>query len=143
MCRSVVSRTFVGDQEVFLAKPQTFMNLSGGAVGDLCRRLRISSRDLIVVYDDLDLPVGKLRIRPKGSAGGHKGISSTINRLRANEFARVRIGIGRDERDAVDYVLSKFDRAELPAIRAAVNRAAEALDCILLEGVQAAMNRFN
>jgi len=143
MARAVVGRALVGDQEVFLAKPHTFMNLSGEAVREICRRLGVNANEITVVYDDLDLPVGKMRIRPKGSAGGHKGMASIIGYVGTNEFPRVRIGIGRDDREAVEYVLSRFRRDELPIIREAVARAAEALDLMLREGVEAAMNMFN
>jgi len=143
MCRSVVGQTFVGDEEVFLAKPHTFMNLSGEAVAQLCARFRIAPSDLILIYDDLNLPMGKLRIRPQGSSGGHKGMISIINRLHTDEFPRLRVGIGQAEGETVAYVLNKFRRDELHAVRAAVNRAAEALESIVLEGVEAAMNKFN
>lgn len=143
MCRSLVGQAVVGEQVVVLAKPQTFMNSSGEAVGALCRRLEISAEDLIAVYDDMDLPIGRLRIRPRGSAGGHKGMNSIIAAIGSEEFVRVRIGIGREECDAIEYVLSRFGRDELPAVRDAINRAAQALECIIVEGIETAMNRFN
>ena len=143
MCRAVVGQMFIGDEHIFLAKPQTYMNLSGEAVVELCRRFRVSPVDLIVVHDDLDLPLGKLRIRPKGSAGGHKGMLSIISRLHNDEFTRIRIGIGDADREPIEFVLSRFSRDELSLIRPVINRAADALECILMEGIEAAMNKFN
>ena len=143
MSRSVVGLAVIDGVEIWLAKPQTFMNNSGDTVFELCRRLHLDPRQIIVVYDDMDLPLGKLRIRPGGSAGGHKGMKSIIARLGTDDFPRVRIGIGREDGDTVDYVLSRFDRNELPIIRAAMDRAVEVLDSLIVEGIEAAMNEFN
>lgn len=128
---------------VVLAKPRTYMNLSGTAVAQLVRRFGLSPGDLIVVYDDMDLPTGKLRIRPGGGAGGHNGIASVIASLGSEDFARIRIGIGRPDGDEVSYVLSDFSDVEKKAIDEAVARAADAIACILTEGLEAAMNRYN
>jgi PTH1 family peptidyl-tRNA hydrolase len=133
-----------GTRPVAIAKPQTYMNLSGNSVKALLGRFRLEPASLIVVYDDLDLPVGRIRIRERGSAGGHRGVQSIIDRLGSQEFARVRIGIGRpDPRDAADYVLSKFDESERDDLKAAIERAGDAVAALLEEGVAAAMNRFN
>src|SRR5512146_769198 len=113
---------------VILAKPLTFMNLSGYAVGDLLRYFRVEVADLLVVYDDVNLPLGRLRARPRGSDGGHNGLKSIIAQLGTQEFSRLRIGVGRGnlERDLADHVLSRFDPDEKGEIEAAVARAADA-----------------
>lgn len=133
-----------GAHGVSLAKPQTYMNLSGDSVKGLMHRFRLEPDALIVVYDDLDLPLGRIRLRERGSAGGHRGVQSIIDRLGSPDFARVRVGIGRPEpKDAADYVLAPFDDAEREDLREALARAAEAVAVCLDEGVTVAMNRFN
>jgi len=127
-----------------LCRPQTFMNNSGEAVAPLLRRFGLAASDLLVVQDDLDLETGRLRVRAQGSAGGHRGMRSLMEGLGSGEFARVRIGIGRPRHgEPIDHVLSPFSADEEPLIRAAVEQAAEAVECWLTEGVEAAMNRFN
>ena len=152
-CRSQVGAGKIAGIEVLLAKPKTFVNLSGEAVVSLMQKHKIPVNDLIVIYDDLDLPLGKLRLRPDGSAGGHKGINSIISALGSENFCRIKVGIGRptkqdgtaitDEDAIVKYVLSDFTPQEDTAIRPAIARAAEAVHCILTEGIVATMNRFN
>jgi len=152
-CQSQVGSDKIAGIEVLLAKPKTFVNLSGEAVGRLMRKYKIPVNDLIVIYDDLDLPLGKLRLRPGGSAGGHKGIKSIISALGSKDFCRIKVGIGRPTKkdgtaitgeDAiVGYVLSDFTPQEEKAIKPAIARAAEAIHCILTEGMVAAMNKFN
>ncbi len=134
----------IGGEQVVLAKPQTFMNRSGEAVAGLARRYRIAPEDIIVIYDDVNLPLCKLRIRTRGSAGGHNGMKSIIHSLGSEEFPRIRIGIGSpDRRDMVDHVLSKFKRAEMPFVRDAIDRAADAVESYLSDGPEPTMNRFN
>ncbi|MBI3912244.1 MAG: aminoacyl-tRNA hydrolase [Armatimonadetes bacterium] len=129
---------------VCLVKPQTFMNLSGTAVAPLLRAYNLGPEAVILIADDIDLPPGRLRIRARGSAGGHRGIQSVIDALRTQEIVRVRIGVGRPPpEEAVDYVLSPIPLAERPTIEAAIDRAADAVETILQEGMEAAMNRFN
>jgi PTH1 family peptidyl-tRNA hydrolase len=134
-----------GAGRMLLVEPLTFMNASGEAVGALMRWHRASPTDLVVVYDDVDLPAGALRLRPKGGAGGHKGVQSVIEALGTDGFARIRIGIGRAPgfRDTVDHVLSAFAREEQPAMDEAVKRAAAAVESVVREGVERAMNEFN
>ena len=133
---------------VVLARPQTFMNLSGQAVQGLEQWLRMAPADILVIYDDLDLPLGRLRLRPGGSAGGHRGMQLD-HRLpwHARSSPRLRVGIGRPAprraNDAMDYVLGDFNAAERQTMAEAYARAAEAVECILAEGLEAAMNRFN
>ena len=132
---------------VVLAKPQTFVNLSGEAVAQLVKRFAVPPSDLIVVYDDLDLPLGKIRIRGRGGAGGHKGMASIIALLGGREFPRIRVGIspGQDIRGlkTPDYVLSDFAPEEKTIIKELYVKVADAIYCLLSEGVEAAMNRFN
>jgi len=131
-------------QELFLLRPRTYMNLSGDSVRACLRSLRLQPADLIVIHDDMDLPMGRLRIKTKGGDGGHRGIRSIISALGTDEFIRVKIGISKpDEDDAEDYVLEPFSAAELPLIEQAVAQAAAAVQALLLEGTAAAMNRFN
>jgi len=152
-CQSQVGTGKIAGVEVLLAKPKTFVNLSGEAVGRLMRKYSIPVNNLIVIYDDLDLPLGKLRLRPGGSAGGHKGINSIISALGSEDFPRIKVGIGRpttedaaaitDEDVIVGHVLSDFTPQEEAAIKPAIATAAEAIHCILTEGIVAAMNKFN
>jgi PTH1 family peptidyl-tRNA hydrolase len=143
MGRALIGRVTIGGQEVTLMKPQTFMNLSGDAVSNLARREKIDPSDILVVYDDMALPLGRIRIRPAGSAGGHNGMRSIIACLHTDEFPRVRVGIGSARREAVDHVLSRFHRAEKQAAHEAIVTAADAIEMVLSDGLEAAMNRYN
>jgi PTH1 family peptidyl-tRNA hydrolase len=120
------------------------MNLSGEAVQGLAYSHRVSSTDILVICDDMDLPLGNIRIRAKGSSGGHKGLQSIIERLGTQEFPRIRVGIGRDaERDAVDYVLSRFSQEEEQVVAKVVKQVGEAVQLVVQGELEAAMNRFN
>jgi PTH1 family peptidyl-tRNA hydrolase len=135
--------TFAG-QTVALLKPMTFMNRSGQAVLEVVQFFKLPLADLLVVYDDLDLPVARVRLRARGSAGGQKGMADVINRLGDDEIARVRIGIGRPAAgDAVSYVLSRFLPDEQPLVEGALDKAVEAVECWVDDGPAAAMNRYN
>jgi len=140
--KAAVASLRFGDEEMLLVKPQTFMNLSGQSVGALVRMYRGEPDDILVVYDDMDVPLGRIRIRPQGSSGGHNGMESIVRALGSSGFPRIRIGIGR-QGEAIDHVLSGFRRAERPVIEAAISDAVDALDMILEEGIEAAMNRYN
>jgi len=152
-CRCQVGTGEIAGVEVLLAKPKTFVNLSGEAVGRLMRKYKIQVNDLIVICDDLDLPLGKLRLRPGGSAGGHKGINSIISALGSDDFCRIKVGIGRptkeygtaitDEDVIVGYVLSDFTPQEEAIIKPAIAKVAEAIKSIITEGITSAMNKFN
>jgi PTH1 family peptidyl-tRNA hydrolase len=134
----------VAGEEVVLARPQTFMNRSGVAVAGLVKALRITPEDLLVLYDDLDLLLGIVRLRPGGSAGGHHGMESIIAALGSRDFPRLRVGIGRPSGgDVVSYVLDDFSPDEDKEVEKAVAAAVEALECYLEEGLEEAMNRFN
>ena len=128
-----------------MGKPLTFMNLSGGAIAELARYFRIDVRHLLVVADDVNLPLGRLRARARGSAGGHNGLESVIQALGTEEFARLRIGVGRGDarRDLADHVLSRFEPEERPVIEAAIERAADAVDDFITGGIASTMNKFN
>jgi peptidyl-tRNA hydrolase, PTH1 family len=143
MGRATIVRVNIAGSDVTLMKPQTFMNLSGDAVANFARREKVQPSEILVVYDDMALPLGKIRIRPQGSAGGHNGMKSIIARLGTDEFPRVRIGIGSARRDAIDHVLSTFHRMEKQAVHEAILSAADAIEMILSDGLDAAMNEFN
>ncbi len=133
------------DNEVILAKPMTYMNLSGEAVELLVRNFQVNLTDLLVVYDDVDLELGKIRIRKKGSAGGHNGVNSIIEKLDSQEFPRIRIGIGSPPPDFKfrDYVLSKFTEEENEIIESTIEKAAQTVICTIKEGIDVAMNKYN
>jgi PTH1 family peptidyl-tRNA hydrolase len=135
--------------EVILAKPQTYVNLSGESVSPLVKRFNINLNDLIVIHDDLDLPLAKMRISYGSSSGGHKGINSIIQELGSPDFTRIRIGIGRpdkaeaSEEEIIAYVLSDFTPEQKKAITPVIPRVSEALLCLLTEGLTLAMNKYN
>ncbi len=143
--KSYIGRGQLAGQEVVLAKPQTYMNLSGLAVRGLLERLECSPAEMIVVYDEVALPWGAIRIRERGTAGGHNGVKSLIGALGTDEFIRVRMGVQPDHPvgDLAAYVLHPMRKAELEAAAEMVEQAAEAVQLILAEGTMRAMNRFN
>ncbi len=128
-----------------IVKPLTFMNLSGHAVGDVLRYFKVEAADLLVIVDEVQLELGRLRTRAKGSAGGHNGLKSLIEQLGTDEFARLRFGVGRGDarRDLADHVLATFDRDEQPVVIEAIGRAADAAEVFVSEGLGPMMNRFN
>ncbi|MBY6276497.1 aminoacyl-tRNA hydrolase, partial [Symbiobacterium thermophilum] len=132
-------------EKVILLKPLTYMNLSGRSVAQAARFYRIAPADILVLFDDLDLEPGRLRLRAKGSAGGHNGVKSVIAELGTAEFPRLRIGIGRPAPgwEVIDWVLAPFGPDDAAAVAAALPRAVEAVECFLTEGILAAMNRYN
>lgn len=142
---ALLAEAWIGDESVTLAKPLTYMNRSGRAVEALLRRTGASHDTLLVVYDDVHLEAGRIRLRPKGSAGGHNGVQDVIDRLGSREFARLRVGVGDDfaHGELVDYVLSPFSRAQRPLVEEAVTRSQEAIVTFVQEGLQPAMSRFN
>ena len=141
---ALIGQIRMGGEKVLLVKPLTYMNLSGRAVQPLVHWHKLDLKDLIVVYDDMDLPLGRLRIRAGGGSGGHKGIKSIIERLSTPDFARIRLGIGRAaERDAVDWVLGRFGPDEKDEAQCAVKRAADALEKWVTAGLESTMNTFN
>ena len=138
-CRAVTGRTQIGDEQVLLAKPETFMNLSGLSVRELLDEYQLRPEaDLIVIYDELDLPLGTIRIRQRGSSAGHNGMESIIGTLGTQEFLRIRLGIAPEKK-----ILKPFGKRQLKVVDEVLDSAAEAVKVILTEGPAAAMNRFN
>lgn len=135
----------ISGERTLLLAPLTYMNLSGTSVAEACGFFKLSLEDLLVICDDINLPLGKLRMRSKGSSGGQKGLADIINRLGNEEFARLRVGIGEPPsgRDAADYVLEKFTKKETSEIETAVMQAADAVVFWISQGIEACMNRHN
>jgi len=144
-CDALTGQGKSNEISLLLAKPQTFMNRSGVAVAALLQEHGATSADLVVVYDDLDLPLGRIRIRTNGSAGGHHGVSSIIEHLDAAQFCRIRLGIGRPPEgvEVIDYVLTPFAEGEMSELPKVVDRAVEALCCLIHQGPEAAMGIYN
>ena len=144
-CQAQIGTGLIGNTEVVLAKPRTFMNLSGKSVKSLMQRFRVTPSDIVVIHDDLDLPLGKIRLYVGGGSGGHKGIESIISHLESRDFLRLRIGIGRppEGEDPVDYVLGDFLPQEKLDIEKSIAMVGEAIACLLKEGMAIAMNRYN
>ena len=143
--KALIGKGIIEGEKVILAMPQTYMNLSGESIRELLDFYKCSNEDLIVIYDDVSLDVGKLRIRKKGSAGGHNGIKNIIQHLGTDVFTRIKVGVGEKpaRMDLADYVLGRFSGEEQPVIREAVDRAREAVSTIIKEGADSAMNKFN
>lgn len=143
--RGLCGKGMIGGEKVILLKPQTYMNLSGESVRAAADFYKIDAEHMIVLYDDIDLDVGKLRVRAKGSAGGHNGIKNIIAHMGTQEFPRVRIGVGAkpDRMDLADYVLGRFSQVERSVMEDAFEEAAEAAIAVVEDGIDAAMNRFN
>jgi PTH1 family peptidyl-tRNA hydrolase len=141
---ALVAKVRGGGDSLLLAKPMTFMNRSGEAVGGLLRYFKIDAGDLLVIVDEVQLPLARLRARARGSAGGHNGLRSIEAHLGA-EYARLRVGVGRGDarRELADHVLAKFDRDEAAEVEAMTARAADAAETFVTEGIAAMMNRFN
>ena len=135
----------IGGERVFLAAPQTYMNLSGRSVRAIVKFFKVDLNDLLLVHDDMNLPTGQLRIRGSGSAGGQKGLQNTIDQLGTSDFARLRIGVGRPPSGVVssNYVLQKFMKSEMPIMQECVDRSASAVECWVRNGVDATMNQYN
>jgi PTH1 family peptidyl-tRNA hydrolase len=144
-CDSLVGEWILAGEKILLVKPQTYMNRSGEAIKGLLREFRASGREMVVVYDDLDLPFGRIRVRPGGSAGGHRGALSILESLAGAAFFRVRVGIGRPPEgvDPADFVLTAFTSDEVEHLNALIDRAANAVICLLREGGERAMLEFN
>ncbi len=145
LCNALVGEGTVDGEKIVLAKPQTFMNRSGLAVADLGREYRVGADALVVINDDLDLPFGRIRIRPSGGAGGHRGLISIMESLAGVPFQRVRVGIGRPPSgiDAADYVLEPFSKQEREQLKELVDRAAESVICLVRQGPERAMAQYN
>jgi peptidyl-tRNA hydrolase, PTH1 family len=143
--KAICGKGIIAGEKVILAQPQTYMNLSGESVRELVDFYKVTPEEIIVIYDDISLEVGQLRLRSKGSAGGHNGIKSIINHLGTQEFPRIKVGVGDKPAgwDLADYVLSRFPEVEQPVIREALKNSSEAVKAIISDGLEAAMNRYN
>jgi len=144
IAETLVGKKF-GVEPLLLSKPLTYMNLSGEVVAGLARYFDVAHDDLLVVVDEAALPFGRLRARPRGSAGGHNGLKSVIERLGTTEFPRLRLGVGRGDgrRDLADHVLAKFERGEHADLEALIARAADAAEMFAAEGISKVMNVYN
>ena len=151
-CKARLAEFHLSEVNVVLAKPRTYMNLSGHSAAGLLHTFGIRSENLVVVYDDVDLPLGRLRIRSSGGPGGHNGVRSIITQINTDRFPRVRVGIGRpddledtrwSDESLISYVLSALTSEEESIVEEAVIRVGDVLECIVTDGVDAAMNRFN
>ena len=142
---ALVAETFLDGEKILLIKPQTFMNLSGEAVAPLMNFYKLDAADLTVAHDDMDLPLGMIRLRPKGSGGGHRGVASIIQHIGSQNFPRVRIGVGRPPANWTvnHHVLSPFTAEDADKISAALDELVPAVICIFREGIDNAMNKFN
>lgn len=145
LLRALYGRGRLGPEEVLLVKPLTYMNRSGDAIAALLWHFGLGPGDLLVVYDDVALPLGRLRLRGRGSAGGHKGIASIIDRLGTEEFPRLRLGVGAPPpgMDLPDYVLSQFPPSEEEEVERILEKAGQAVELYVTQGLEAAMNRVN
>jgi len=145
-CKALTGRSRLGNEEVLLAKPETYMNLSGMSVLELVRKYEADAeKDLIVIYDELDLPLGMIRVRQRGSSAGHNGMQSIIDALQTEEIARIRIGVAPDDprKGGAKYILSPFRKSQLVAVDEALDVTAQAVNVIISEGIATSMNRFN
>jgi len=150
-CQAKVGMGEVKGERLLLARPATFMNLSGNSVACLVHKHSIYLSDLLIIHDDLDLPLGRIRLRQNGGSGGHKGMNSIIAALGSEDFSRIRVGIGRPREEEqpvsedaiINYVLSDFSHHEEAIIRSTIIKVAEAIECFLTRGIEAAMNEFN
>ena len=144
--RGLTAQASAGGEKLLLLKPQTFMNDSGLSVMDAARFYKLPPERVLVLFDDISLPVGRLRIRADGSAGGHNGLKNIIQHLGTDQFPRVKVGVGEKphpDYDMADWVLSKFVGEDLKTITAAIEKAGKAVECLIAEGPDKAMNKFN
>jgi len=143
--KAIISEGKIGEKSLILVKPQTYMNLSGKSIGPLVHFFKVPLQNVIIVHDDLDIPLGTLRIRPKGGTGGQQGMRSILTTLGSNDIPRLRIGIGRPpgRMDPADYVLHDFDPDQIADLKDVLERATKALVTFIIDGLDKAMNNFN
>jgi PTH1 family peptidyl-tRNA hydrolase len=142
--KAVYGQGSIKGVKVVLSKPLTFMNRSGGAVRDLCQTFQISPADLIVIHDDIDLDLGRLRIKTRGGHGGHNGLKSILEALGTDRFIRVKLGVGRPRgEEAMDHVLSSFTLQERPVVDEMIGHAVAAVELVIIDGIAQAMNQFH
>ena len=145
-CKALTARTRIGNEEILLAKPETYMNRSGMSVLELVRKYEVApQQDVLVIYDELDLPLGMIRVRARGSSAGHNGMQSIINALQTEEIARIRIGVAPDDphKGGAKYILAPFRKSMLEPLDEALELTAQAVNVIVNESITVAMNRFN
>ena len=144
-CKALTGRTRIGNDEVLLAKPETYMNLSGMSVLELVRKHEVAQQDVLIIYDELDLALGTIRVRQRGSSAGHNGMQSIIDALQTEEIARIRIGVAPDDprKGGAKYILAPFRKSQLVAVDEALDLTAQAVQVMVNEGIAPAMNRFN
>ncbi len=142
--RALLGEGTIGGEKVILAKPSTYMNLSGESVREMAEYYKVPPENIIVLHDDVSLPVGRMRIREKGSAGGHNGLKSIIYQLSSDNFIRIKIGVGAaDEGKMVEHVLGRFSKADGEAVTKCVKLSADAVETVITNGTSQAMNKFN
>lgn len=143
--KGLVGSGIIGGQKVLLVKPQTYMNCSGECVRPLADYYKVPVEDIIIIYDDISLDVGQIRVRGKGSAGGHNGMKSLIQHLGSSDFPRIRVGVGDKpaQMDLADYVLGRFPKEELEDVRLSLKTGADAVESMIENGVDATMNKYN
>ncbi len=144
--KALFGEGFIGGEKVIIAKPQTYMNLSGESIRDIAAFYKIPVENVIIICDDINLELGRIRIRPKGSDGGHNGLKSIIYQLADDNFVRIRMGVGApkgEHYNLADYVLGKFSKEEIEILTDTANRVVEAVECIIKNDVSTAMNRYN
>lgn len=141
--KGVCGEGFIANQKVMLLKPSTYMNLSGESIRQAADFYKLSNEDIIVLYDDISLDIGRLRLREKGSAGGHNGIKSIIANLGTDIFPRIKVGVGQPNVDLVKYVLGKFSKEELEVLNQSIDAATKAVEEIIKSDITQAMNKFN
>ena len=144
--KALTESIYIGSEKVILAKPQTYMNLSGESIRDIAEFYKIQPENVIIICDDISLPLGKIRIRPKGTDGGHNGLKSIIYQLQSDKFTRVRVGVGAPQHkdyDLADYVLGKFSPDEIKILTPILKSMDDITSCIVKNSCQDAMNKFN
>ncbi len=142
--KAMIGEGIIAGEKLLLVKPQTFMNLSGESVLSLVNYYALPLENLIIIYDDIDIPLASVRIRKKGSAGTHNGMKSIISLLNSDQFPRIRVGVGRDERmDLKDFVLSRYYKEEIKPMESAVERVEKAIECMIAEDIDKAMSYYN
>lgn len=144
--KALYGEAVIGGEKVYIVKPQTYMNLSGDSVIEFANFYKIPPENIIVINDDISLDTGRIRVRAKGSAGGHNGLKSIIYQLKSDNFPRVKIGVGapkHEEYDLADFVLGRFTKEEIPVMEAAILKASKAVEEIIRNGPQSAMNKYN
>lgn len=144
--KALYGETKIGMEKVLLVKPQTYMNLSGDSIRDFCNFYKIPPENVIIINDDIAIEAGRLRIRSKGSAGGHNGLKSIIYQLNSDNFPRIRVGVGapkHEDYDLADFVLGRFSKEEIPVLEESIIKASKAVEEIIKNNIDSAMNKFN